>query len=270
MINPAFKIIHFTLTDAPGSAKIIFSKGCNFHCNYCFNPAIAKNEPEDDDITEDEVIEEIHNIKKRGPHGIFTNVDWLIFSGGEPCLHYQSLERMLYEAKQVGLKTGIYTNGSDPTTLSMLLELLDFVSIDYKWPFDKYNEFNYSAESVSRSIFNCWYRYLDHEIQYFRVNTTLLRSVHTIDVLKSMKKDLEILFGGYRIPVIPRKDWTSENYNSWTLEPFYNNNGKIKTLGDVSSTESFTSYEIEKIAYSSLREDPNKVYEFFQRFKKIS
>jgi pyruvate formate lyase activating enzyme len=69
-------------------------------------------------------------------------VSGVIFSGGEPTLQKEPLAVLARAAQQMGLKTGIHTNGYFPDTLEYLIseQLLDRVALDYKTRWEGYSK----------------------------------------------------------------------------------------------------------------------------------
>ena len=63
-----FAALHpFSMVDWPGRlAAVAFTSGCNLHCRYCHNPALATGQAEEA-ITEDIVL--AHLVRRRGPAG---------------------------------------------------------------------------------------------------------------------------------------------------------------------------------------------------------
>lgn len=118
-----YEITPFTLLDYPGeTACVAWFAGCNLRCVYCHNPDIVNGRGEKDEA------ELIDFLKKRV--GKLTGV---VFSGGEPT-YYPGLAALMREAKQLGYKVKLDTNGARPEILAELLreKLPDYVALDYK------------------------------------------------------------------------------------------------------------------------------------------
>lgn len=113
-----------TLLDYPGHvACVLFTGGCSFRCLYCYNCSLVnKTEPE---IRWDTVWS---LLKKR--QGL---LDGICISGGEPTLA-PFLPHFLKQAKDMGYKIKLDTNGYHPEALEQLLaqKLVDFVAMDLK------------------------------------------------------------------------------------------------------------------------------------------
>lgn len=117
--------------DFPGClAAVIFTAGCNYRCYYCHNRQLLCDPPL---ISEAEVAS---FLEKRA--GL---IDGVVFTGGEPTMQ-KDIAWWLNRAKKLGYKVKLDTNGSKPDVLAGLLsaELIDYVAMDYKAPFDMYGK----------------------------------------------------------------------------------------------------------------------------------
>jgi len=96
-------------------------------CVYCHNPDIVlgKSEKTDADI--------LAFLKSR-----VSKLKAVVFSGGEATL-YQGLPALMREAKELGFKVKLDTNGSRPQVLKQILDekLVDYVAMDFKAPPEK-------------------------------------------------------------------------------------------------------------------------------------
>lgn len=140
-----------TLIDYPGQlAAIVFTKGCNFRCHFCYNPLLVWPDRETDEkkyektyptITEDEFFLFLESRKGR--------LDGIVITGGEPTLH-RDLPEFIKKIRAFGYKIKLDTNGTNPEALSDLLKenLLDYIAMDLKAPYDKY-------ENVTGVKINC-------------------------------------------------------------------------------------------------------------------
>lgn len=122
-----------SLTDYPGQiSAIIFTKGCNFRCPYCYNVSLNAIEAgEESDISETEVLEFLE--KRKG------KLDAVVITGGEPTLH-SSLEGFIAKIKEKGYLVKLDTNGTNPEAIKRIWEkgLIDYIAIDLKGPENKY------------------------------------------------------------------------------------------------------------------------------------
>lgn len=120
-----YAITPFTQLDYPGElACIAWFSGCNLRCVYCHNPNIVLNRGQKDDR------DLIAFLEKR--QGLLTGV---VFSGGEATF-CASLPKLVRQAKTLGYKTKLDTNGTHPAMLRELVSarILDAIALDYKCP----------------------------------------------------------------------------------------------------------------------------------------
>jgi len=124
--------IHKTSTvDFPGVlSAVLFTPGCNYHCFYCHNRQLREKGDELD------LRDIISFLQKRA--GL---LEGIVVSGGEPTLQ-EDLPDFIAYIKKLGYTAKLDTNGSNPGIVEELLskELLDYVALDYKAPFEMYPE----------------------------------------------------------------------------------------------------------------------------------
>lgn len=124
----------FSLSDFPGkSAAIVFTQGCNYRCPYCHNRRLWQmSEPETGRFPETEILDFLATRKDQ--------LDGLVITGGEPTLQ-PDLPSFLDKVKKTGLSVKLDTNGSRPDILTRLIDanLLDYIAMDIKGPFPKYD-----------------------------------------------------------------------------------------------------------------------------------
>ena len=120
-----------TMIDFPGRlASVIFTQGCNLRCRFCYNRSLL-GEKSADPLTWESVIDFL-----RDRQGF---IEGVVFSGGEPCLQPGLLDA-LREVRELGFEAALHTNGFFPDTVEQALKerLLQFIAVDFKAPFDKY------------------------------------------------------------------------------------------------------------------------------------
>lgn len=122
-------ITPLTTTDYPGClSAVVFCQGCPWQCGYCQNthlipPRAGHCLPWRDVVA---------FLKRR--RGL---LDAVTFSGGEPTLQ-AALPDAIREVRELGFKIGLHTASPYPERLQNLLPLLDWVGLDIKAPFDRY------------------------------------------------------------------------------------------------------------------------------------
>jgi pyruvate formate lyase activating enzyme len=119
----------FSLSDWPGQlSAVVFCQGCPWRCAYCHNPHLIPAQAEKA-VAWSDVVAFLET--RRGL------LDAVVFSGGEPTAQ-RGIVRAIAEAKKLGFRVGLHTSGAYPRRLARLLPVLDWVAIDIKAPFDRY------------------------------------------------------------------------------------------------------------------------------------
>ncbi len=140
----------FSLLDYPDNiSAIVFTQGCNFKCQFCYNPMLvgsakvsrhrtisAKGEGNKKGhslIKEDDLFD---FFKKR-----IGKLDAVVITGGEPTIHLD-LPGFIAKIKKLGFKVKLDTNGTNPKMLKKLIKekLVDYIAMDIKAPKNKYEK----------------------------------------------------------------------------------------------------------------------------------
>lgn len=122
-------ITPFTAIDYPGKlAAVVFVQGCPWQCSYCHNPHLNPR-LQKSPLNWTRVL---GLLQKRADL-----IDAVVFSGGEPTLD-PSLGSAIRDVRKLGLEVGLHSSGSYPQRLADLLPEVDWVALDVKAPFDRY------------------------------------------------------------------------------------------------------------------------------------
>lgn len=187
-----------TLIDFPASiAAIVFVKGCNFSCPFCFNrDLVLGNLPT---ISQRSVLSFLKKRKKV--------LDGVVITGGEPILQ-SDLVQFVRKIKGLGYKVKLDTNGTSPKNLEKLLKrnLLDYVALDIKAPFDeRYAEATgggtFNPKIITESI-----KLLLKSKILLEFRTTIVPGIHDKGVLVEMARQLKKIIGRKKIP------WLWQNF----------------------------------------------------------
>ncbi|MEL7670005.1 anaerobic ribonucleoside-triphosphate reductase activating protein [Methanobacterium sp.] len=163
----------------PGKISlVIFSGGCILKCPYCHNPELIDNGKS---VELDEIIEKIESS--------IDFIDSVVITGGEALIQYDDVKKILKYCKNQGLETKLDTNGCFPDKLSELIDLLDYVALDIKAPFDKYEEIIGSdiGDKVKESMEICSGIYLECRTTYVPF---LMDPQDVIEIAKSITTDI--------------------------------------------------------------------------------
>ena len=140
----------FSLLDFPGYlAAIIFTQGCNFRCQFCYNPMLVWPINEADKLQNKKFSEE----KEKGyplisEDSLFSflrarlgKLDAIVITGGEPTLH-PDLPQFIAKIRKLSFKIKLDTNGTNPKMLGKLIKdkMLDYIAMDIKASPVKYKE----------------------------------------------------------------------------------------------------------------------------------
>ena len=192
-----------TTIDFPGRlAAVIFCQGCPWGCSYCHNPDLRS--------------------RRRGVGMCWSQVldllrqrlgllDGVVFSGGEPTLQ-SGLIDAVYEIKNLGFEVGLHTAGPYPKKLERLLPDLDWIGIDIKAPFDRYETVSAVPGSGAQALKSLM-QVLDSGIAY-EVRTTFDIGLLTEDELLSMARSLVTLGVGNYVLQECRRAWNPMAHNA--------------------------------------------------------
>ncbi len=180
-------ITKLTLLDFPEkTACIVFTAGCNFRCGYCHNPEFVLperlKEIEKGFIPEDVFFRFLERRKSL--------LQGVVVTGGEPTLH-PDLEEFIAKIRAMGYEVKLDTNGNRPDVLRRLIEngLVQYVAMDFKTSFGCYptlSGLGASAAAVEES-----FHLLKEGTLPYEFRTTLVREIHTEEVLEEMKLSLK-------------------------------------------------------------------------------
>lgn len=204
-LNPIFSQIQpFTTLDFKNHLSLIlFTKGCNFRCKYCYNPQfVTKSQIETLEIQK---IKDFL-IKRRKV------LDGVVICGGEPTIHNKNLINWLKYIKSLNYKIKLDTNGTNLKLLKEILnqKLIDSIAIDYKAPIKKYKNITQTNnfQNIQKSIKLILENKIDYEIR-----TTIQKDLHS-------KKDVEIM-------ILELKELGVKNY---AIQNFLENKQTIGNL----------------------------------------
>lgn len=159
----------FSLLDYPGHlSAIIFTQGCNFRCQFCYNPMLVwprrgsklkyftpPSSREDGGARKDQALIKAADLfvflAKR-----YGKLDAAVISGGEPTLQ-RDLPRFIKKIKALGYLVKLDTNGTNPTMLRRLLKekSIDYIAMDIKNSPAKYKKTigaNFDLAKIKKSI----------------------------------------------------------------------------------------------------------------------
>ena len=167
-----------TTQDFPGNlACIIFTSGCNFNCDYCYNRDLVESNTTD--ISLDEVFSYLEERKNM--------LDGVVISGGEPII-WNDLIPFIERIKEYGFKIKLDTNGYKPEVLKEIIDknLVDYIAMDIKAVFNNYYKIinkKIDTNKIIESIKLINESKIDHEFR-----TTIIKGMHTKEDLDEIVK----------------------------------------------------------------------------------
>ena len=171
-----------SLNDYPGKiCATVFTQGCNFRCPYCHNPELVDPDRYGPVLPEEEVLSFLS--KRRG------KLEAVTVTGGEPTLQ-KDLSRFLRELKEMSYLVKLDTNGSNPDTLSNLIDkqLVDYIAMDLKGPLRKYGQM--TAAKVDASRIRRSLELIATSGIAYEFRTTVVRSQLGLEDFASMAKEI--------------------------------------------------------------------------------
>jgi len=111
------------------TGPIIFTKGCNYRCGFCYNNSDGLLSPE-------KVESFLRGLETKTREGWYNGVT---VCGGEPTIQ-SDLPYFLERLKKMGLAVKLDTNGKNFPMLGRLIKegLVDYIAMDVKGPFRLY------------------------------------------------------------------------------------------------------------------------------------
>ena len=172
-----------SLLDFPKKmAATVFTQGCPFRCHYCHNAELVLPKKFNNPIPEKKVFD---FLKTRT-----LKLDAVVISGGEPTIQ-PDLHLFIKKIKEMGFLVKLDTSGINPHKLSLLINynLLDYIAMDVKAPFDKYLRVigtKTDIEKIKKSIDIIISSSIPHEFR-----TTLVDSLHNFDDIVEISNSIK-------------------------------------------------------------------------------
>ncbi len=176
-----------SLLDFPAHlAAIVFVKGCNFSCPFCFNRDLVLGETPT--IKQTTILSFLKKRKKL--------LDGVVLTGGEPLLQ-EDLEKFIRQVRRLGYKIKLDTNGASPELLEKLIQkkLLDYVALDFKAPFDETYTKAVGKEEFDPKVIGDSLKIILKSKIPFELRTTIVPGIHDQKTLTKMARQLKKTLG---------------------------------------------------------------------------
>ncbi len=134
-----------TLVDYPGKvAATVFLRGCNFRCGFCHNPELVLPEKFLPLISQDDFFRFLESR--------IGKLQGVCITGGEPLL-WDTTRKLISHIKALGFVVKLDTNGSFSERLEEVVNDgdLNYIAMDVKSPFDKYEMVTNSKSRIINS-----------------------------------------------------------------------------------------------------------------------
>jgi len=173
-------LVPFTTIDFPGFlAAVVFFKGCPLKCPFCHNPELQENDGKGE-MAWEEVISFLSGRKGK--------LDGVVLSGGEPCMQ-PDIIKITQQIKALGFKVGIHTSGVYPDKLKGIAPYMDWVGLDIKAPWNKYDTLS-GRPNMTTKVQESLHFLLEQKIA-FETRTTCDPTYLTPKDILMMAKDLK-------------------------------------------------------------------------------
>ncbi|MFX1337955.1 MAG: anaerobic ribonucleoside-triphosphate reductase activating protein [Promethearchaeota archaeon] len=176
-------IIDISTKDIPNkAAMVIFTKGCNFNCEFCHNKYLLKN-----NIGKKIKIKELIKLVNKN-----SLVNSLSITGGEPTLQ-EDLIDFCKEIKKLGKYISIDTNGSKPEVIQQLIPFINRIALDIKAPLKQNNLKRVVRQKISPTfILNTFLMLNKIKTIAFEIRTTyvenLLKPIDIHEIIAFLKE----------------------------------------------------------------------------------
>jgi len=209
-----------TLIDFPGRvACTVFTVGCNFRCPFCHNKDLITpklfQKSGIKPISEDYFFKFLKKRKKI--------LDGVCITGGEPTI-WKDLPNFCKKIKNLGLEVKLDSNGSSPGVLESLInkKLIDFIAMDVKSSFDKYQNAIKLKEQSSKFIelIKKSIKIISNSGLEYEFRTTIVPGIHNKEIMVKLAKDLKKIIGScnYYLQSFRPKNCLDKKY--LTIKPF--------------------------------------------------
>lgn len=121
-------VVWSSMIDYPEQISTVLFVGiCNWKCEFCHNIKLSNESVIDFNM----ILQKLIQRKKLINH--------IVISGGE-CTCWNELSNIIKVLKENDFKIGIHTNGSNHNWLEQNIKDIDFIGMDIKTSFEKYND----------------------------------------------------------------------------------------------------------------------------------
>lgn len=217
---------------------VIFLSQCPLRCPYCQNAELL------DDKSEKSLDEVVNLIDHNADF-----MDAVVVSGGEPLVQSNDVFEILKHSREIGLETKLDTSAIYPDRLESLLDYVDYLAMDVKAPFDKYEKIIGSpVGNAVRTSMNMAYEKKDLVLECRTTYVPKLMSPEDIiEIIKTIKCDVYSLQQFRNRNVLDPKLYNIDSPNAVNMQEFahYLKKNYLKNVKFLLKTAEFGNEVIE-------------------------
>lgn len=217
---------------------VIFLSQCPLRCPYCQNAELL------DDKSEKSLDEVVNLIDHNADF-----MDAVVVSGGEPLVQSNDVFEILKHSREIGLETKLDTSAIYPDRLESLLDYVDYLAMDVKAPFDKYEKIIGSpVGDAVRTSMNMAYEKKDLVLECRTTYVPKLMSPEDIiEIIKTIKCDVYSLQQFRNRNVLDPKLYNIDSPNAVNMQEFahYLKKNYLKNVKFLLKTAEFGNEVIE-------------------------
>jgi len=227
-----FDIKHYAIHDGPGIRTTVFLKGCPMKCWWCHNPESQLMEPEpvekvrkidDIPISKTEIsgewmdVDEVMELIKKDSVYYEESGGGVTFSGGEPLMQFDFVDRMMERCKELGIHTAIDTCGiASRKKFEKILDRVDLFLYDLKL-MDENESKLYTGVGSEKAIENL--RFIASQGKEIYLRFPLIPGItDTKHNLEAMKLLIHQLPGIKKLDVLPFHNIAENKYHRFNKE----------------------------------------------------
>jgi len=227
-----FDIKHYAIHDGPGIRTTVFLKGCPMKCWWCHNPESQRMEPET--IVRERKIDEV-TISKPEVSGKWMDVEEVMsiivkdslyydesgggvtFSGGEPLMQFDFVNRLLEKCKKNLIHTALDTCGiASHHKFEKILDNVDLFLYDLKL-MDEEESKKYTGVGSERVLNNL--RFIAGKNKRIYLRFPIIPGItDTKHNLESMKQFIKTLPGIKKIDLLAFHNIAKNKYHRFKKE----------------------------------------------------
>ncbi len=165
--------------DFPGRISMVISTGgCPLRCPYCHNPELIEGGEE---IALEDIFQKIDDARDF--------IDSVVITGGEPLMQLMEVKEILDYSKSLGLETKLDTNGCYPERVAEIVKHVDYIGMDIKAPFNKYEQI--IGSDIGKKVEKSLKIVLNSRSTFLECKTTFVPGLVSLEDIKQISREIE-------------------------------------------------------------------------------